>query len=149
MRLSATLATLTAVLLLSISCVASVCQTSCVLKTLETACDYTATTASSPHQKTTSHMPGMDDCGMASTDHAVKVPSVIVQSNTACNHMVCEQPVLANNEYGISAQLILPQYAAIPTLTLPMSELFSIVKNTETPPHRAPLLVSLQTTLRI
>jgi len=86
---------------------------------------------------------------MASTAHAIKVPSVIVQSNSACNHMVCEQPVLANTEYSISAQLIPPQYAAIPTLTLPMSELFSIFKSAETPPHRAPLLVSLQTTLRI
>lgn len=151
MRLRATLATLTAVLLLSISCVASVCETSCVLKVLETDCHYAATTTvSTSLQKGTPQMTGMDDCGMASADHSVKPPSATVQSNGTCSHMVCAQPpVLANNEYSTSAQLISTQYAAIPTLTLPVSELFSIFENTEAPPHRAPSLVSLQTTLRI
>jgi hypothetical protein len=148
MRLRATLATLTAVLLLSIPCVASVCETSCVLKVLEADCHYPATAAS--HKKATPQKTGMDDCGMASTDHTVKAPSASVRSNSACNHMVCPQPsVLANNEYSTSVQLISAQYATIPNLTLPVSDWGSIFENTEAPPHRAPSLVSLQTTLRI
>ena len=149
MRLKSTLATLTALLLLAISCVASACEATCDLQAVGRGCHHASPSASS-ETKPNQQMAGISHCGMAVDNAASKVASGILQANTSCSHQVCAQsPTIMTHEDELAAQLVQSQSVIIPARTLPAPLITSIFRTAETPPLRAPLLISLQTIIRV
>ncbi len=140
MRLRAILASLVAVLLLSISCVASSCETSCDLKALGYGC-HNASPASAA-----SPMAGMHDSGMDNDYHSAQV-----QANHQCKHAVCvQQPqTVASDLTVLHAKSLATLRALVAVLVFPLSTLDVRIEPANSAPPRVPLLVAFQTTLRV
>ena len=150
MRLRSTLATLTALLLLTISCVASACETTCAVKALGGGCHHSRAFDSKNSRQSESSMAGMPNCDMAARDAASKVSPAVVLANGACSHQVCEQPPTAlSNEDGVAAQLAAMQHIVILAQILFVPDTVSVFRTLEAPPLRVPMLVSLQSILRV
>ena len=152
MRLRSTLATLTALLMLTISCVASSCEATCAARTLGGGCHHAASSASKSETQASQSMPGMSDCGMTAKDATLKGSPELLLSNSACSHQVCEQPpTIVLNENRLSAQRIATHHAVILAYAFFASEPETVtdLRTPETPPLRTTLLVSLQSTLRV
>lgn len=155
MGLRATLATLIAVLLLAFSCVASACEASCNLKVLGPGCHHAGATASSSNhllKHAGVGMSGMHDCGMNIADSSAKSPACSMVGESPCEHSVCEQPVqaLASDKEASATMMATVQQAAILTvLPFRIPEQVSQWQPSKPPLFRAPLLVSLQTLIRV
>lgn len=147
MRFRAIVGMSVAVLLLSVSCVASACETSCALKALAPGCHDAgggAVTAAHPGPDL---MPGMGHCGMAK---GIQAP--VLQADAVCNHSsVCEQPAqtIGDSEAGRPAQLISTAHAGVTAFALPVEQRRSRSEPADRSTSRAPLLVALQTNLRV
>ena len=133
-------ATLMALLMLSISCVGSVCEASCDLRILGLECHSTA------RGGTASSIDGMHECGMAKNDG-----SAHVRAQDVCSHAICnQQPQVAGSD---PVSLPAPQYAtehlAIAEPSLPTLKINARIASVDTSPSRALFLVALQTTLRV
>lgn len=140
MRFRAILAGLVAVLLLSISCVANACEISCNVKAFGPGCHTSSNATTSPA------MAGMPDRGMD-----VSVHSARVQANDLCKHSVCEQQAqaVASDKTVLHARSLAKLQALISVLVFPVSGLHVRIESANTAPQRAPLLVALQTALRV
>lgn len=150
MRLRSILATLTALLLLTISCVASACETTCAVQALGGGCHHAMAFASKNSRHPESSMAGMSNCGMIAKDGTARVAPGVLLANGACNQQVCEQPpTILPNKDGVTAQLITIQHVVILAHILFVPETVSVFRTPEAPPLRAPLLISLQSILRV
>lgn len=153
MRLRSTFAMLTALLLLTISYVASACEATCDVKALGGGCHHSGSSAPTEEKQANHATSGMPSCDMATVeDGASKAPPEVVLSTGACCHQVCEQaPTVVPNETGISAQLIAAHQTAILAYVFFVSkpEILTDFRTPETPPLRTALLASLQSTLRV
>lgn len=140
MRLKTILATLLAVLLLTGSSMASACAVSCDLEAFGSHCHASST-------KTSVAAQGMTDCGMVMG----KNPAVSRADSNACTHVCEQQPQAARNDHGIAALrgVSLQQALVLAVLVYPPAREGSLLRHPETPPLRSPLLVALQSNLRI
>ncbi len=140
MRFRSILASLVAVLLLSISCVANACETSCDLKALGSGCHHVSSASAAPA------MAGMHDCGMDKSHHSAQV-----QANGQCKHSVCEQQpqTVASDRTMHNVRSLATLQALVTVLVFPVSTLNVGIEPANTAPPRAPLLIALQTTLRV
>jgi hypothetical protein len=149
MRLRSTFAMLTVFLLFTISCVASACDATCAAKALGGGCHHAISSAPSRGKQIKQSMSGMSGCGMAAKD-ASKVLDELVLSDGACSHQVCEQaPTIIPSENGLSARQIATRQVVILANVFFGPETVTTFRTSETPPLRAPLLVSLQSILRV
>ncbi len=139
MRSRTVLAALLAVVLLTMSSAASVCEITCSLRAAGSRCDHSPSIHSPSH-----HPDGMTDCGMTS------MARLDVNANS-CLHSVCEQQaqaLVSEKNTGEVRLLSFPQTVISATLTLqPIEWSFACVS--ETPPVRSSFLVILQTTIRV
>jgi hypothetical protein len=155
MMLRGPLATLMAFLLLTFSCVASACETSCDLKVLGSACHHAGAIASGSNHRlkhSGAGMSGMHDCGMSIADSSAKSPACVMVGESRCGHSVCEEPVqaLASDKEASATMMATVQQAAIFTvLPCRIPEQVSRWQPSKPPLFRAPLLVSLQTLIRV
>ncbi len=140
MRLRSVLAGLVAVLLLSISCVANACETSCDLKALGSGCHHVSKASATPA------MAGMPDCGMDKSHHSAQV-----QANDQCKHSVCEQqPQTGTRDLTVlHARSLTTLQVLVTVLVFPVNTLKVRIEPANTASSRVPLLVALQTTLRV
>lgn len=141
MRPKAIVATVIAVLMLSLSCAASACEMSCDLKVLGPACHHggLSVAAAAPHS-------GMRGCGMNS---AAMTHIFGVAQKSRCTHSVCEQPQAASMEADVMPLASVQQMVILSVLAFPAPVHSFGVESAETPPLRAPLLVCLQTIIRV
>ena len=88
----------------------------------------------------------MHDCGM---DMSQKFAQV--HANDQCKHSVCEQQpqTVASDRSMLHAQSLATLQAFVTVLVSPVSTLNVRIEPANTAPPRAPLLVALQTTLRV
>ncbi len=118
MGFRATLATMIAVLLLSVSCFASACEASCELKVFGPGCHQAGATASGGNhllKHAQAGMSGMHDCGMNVADSSAKSPACSMVGASPCKHAICEQPVqaLASDKEASATMMARVQQAAI------------------------------------
>jgi hypothetical protein len=141
MRPKSIVATLIAVLMLSLSCAASACEMSCDLKVIGLGCHHAGlrVPAAQPHSE-------MRGCGMNST---VVTHIFGVTQNSLCTHAVCEQPQAASNEADVMHLVSVQQMVILSVLAFPTPLHSLALQPAETPPLRPPLLVSLQTIIRV
>jgi len=132
MRFRSMVAGLVAVLLLSISCVASACEASCYQEAADTGCHGQSPAVSAPA------MTGMHDGGMN------------LRSET-CAHRVCEQqPQVVESEQAATNFGSLATLHAFIAVLVSAESLESIrIAPSDTSPPRVPFLIALQTTLRV
>ncbi len=155
MRFRATLAILIAVLLLSFSCVASACEASCDLKVLGSGCHHAGASVSGNNhllKHAGAGMSGMHDCGMNIADSSAKSDVFAMVDASSCAHSICEQQLQAfasDKEANTSGMATTQQAAIIAVLAFPMPEQVSRWQPSKPPLLRAPLLVSLQTLIRV
>jgi len=138
MQWRATLATLIAVLLLSVSCSASACEISCDLMARGSGCHHAAgaTTVAAMHH----------------CDEMTKQGSGSIAPVQPCMHAVCKTlpPAVASDRVGIAPERLAAPLAILVSMLAvapPHGSLAAPMAGA--PPLRAPLLVSLQTTLRV
>jgi hypothetical protein len=152
MRYRSTFAMLTVLLLLTISCVASACETTCAANALGGQCHHAISPAAKSEMKSNPSMSGMSDCDATSKDIASKTSSKLLLTNPVCSHQVCEQsPTIVPNEIGLSAKRITANQTVFLAYFLFRSEPERIAnfRTIETQPLRTSLLVFFQSTLRI
>ncbi len=153
MGFRATLATL--ILLLSVSCVASACEASCDLKVLGAGCHHAGATASGGNhllEHAQAGMSRMHDCGMNVAESPAKSPACSMVDASPCEHSVCEQQPQAlarDKKAGETGQSTIQLAAIIVALAFPMPEQVSRRQASKPPLFRAPLLISLQTLIRV
>jgi hypothetical protein len=151
MRFRATLASLLAVLLVSVSCVASACEVSCDLKT-RVACCHSGSAAQTHSGRSDTQMATMKHCAMTASDRSTQPPnSATVEAFQSCQHHVCmcsRQPALPN-EVVAAAHPIVSQNAATSMLPFVSSAGSSQILTSAAPPRRTSSLVSLFTILRV
>ena len=139
MRLRGILATLLAVLLLSVTAGASACEMSCGLKMAMSGCGHTASGYS------------LSSHSMQNMSRGNEAAAAKAHSTTSCAHIVCEHPpqALVNEQRSGAVQMLsLLQVVVLATLALP-AHAHAFVHASETPPLRSSLLVFLQNTLRV
>jgi hypothetical protein len=140
MRVRVILASLMAVLLLSLSYVSSTCAISC---------DLMEMTQSHLKGARTSAPSAMPDCSM-NEDQGVQEAASITMQSPACNHHVCvEQPVVLKNLTEIATHLIPVSNTTMQVATPTGTNASKRFRASETPPLRSPSLIALQTTLRV
>lgn len=140
MRLRPTLASLVAVLLLSIPCMANACGTSCDLSALGICCHHASNESGAPA------MAGMHDCGMDMSRQSVQV-----HADDNCKHFVCEQQpqTVANDQAVLHARSLATVQAVLTVLVFHVSTLNVRIEPASSAPLRVPLLITLQMTLRV
>lgn len=149
MRLRAALATVTAVLLLTISCAASACSASCAAMALGSGCSGSASHASASGERSGHQMSGMSHRGMPGPNDMADLPMVTLSSSSCIQH-VCElAPTLLRSDYGGVQLLVATQPMSLSTQAMLTPEIESQIEAVGTPPLRSRLVVALQTTLRI
>lgn len=150
MRLRAALATLTAVLLLTISCAASACSASCAAMALGSGCSHGSHSQTAARSKHTGHsMAGMSHGDMAGSYNMAELPMVMLP-NAGCIQHVCElAPTLLRSDYGGVQLLVAIQPMSLSTQAIFTPETEPQIEAVGTPPLRSRLVVALQTTLRI
>ncbi len=147
MRFRATLASLLAVILLSLSPLSSACQINCDRATQEASCHSGAAHSSHQSIKSMSAMPGMRE---SQVDEAMPGFPVVLGAAQRCFHHICaQQPVLFKSDahaftsVDLSHQVPLlysmPQEDAVPSGIVPVRG---------PPPIQRASPVSLHTTLR-
>ena len=149
MRFKATLASLLAVLLVSVSCVASACEVSCDLKT-RVACCHSGSAAQTHSGRSDAQMATMKHCAMTASDRSTQPPnSATVEAFQSCQHCVCSQQPALPNEVVAAAHPIVSQNAATSMLPFVSPAGSSQVLTSAAPPRRTSSLVSLYTILRV
>ena len=147
MRLRAALATLTAVLLLTISCAASACSASCDAMAVGGGCSHSQSAASG--ERAGHPMSGMSHREMTGPDDMADLAMVML-SSSSCTHHVCElAPTLLRSDDGDAQLLVAIQPASLSTQSISVPEMESQIEAVGTPPLRSRLVAALQTTLRI
>ena len=150
MRLRAALATLTAVLLLTISCAASACSASCAAMALGSGCPHGSASHASVSGGHSGHqMSDMSHREMTGPNDMADL-AIVMLSSSLCTQHVCElAPTLLRSDYG-GAQLleaIQPMFPSSHAFFAP--EMEPQIEAVGHPPLRSRLVVALQTTLRI
>ncbi len=150
MRLRAALATLTAVLLLTISCAASACSASCAAMALGSGCSHGSASHESASSEHSGHqMSGMSHREMTGPNDMAVLPMVTLSSSSCIQH-VCElAPTLLRSDYGGAQLLAATQPMFLSTQAFFTPEMEPQIEAVGTPPLRSRLVVALQTTLRI
>jgi hypothetical protein len=135
MRSRSILASLVAVLLLSISCVANACETSCDLKAVGSGCHHASGTKAK--------MPG---CGMNMSPNSAQI-----HANHQCRQSVCEQQPqkVVTDQTVLHAQALVTLHAFITILFFPGSMLDVRIEPANASMSRVAFLIALQTTLRV
>jgi hypothetical protein len=154
MRSKAALAILVAVVLLSISCVASACEISCGLRMCDPGCcDAAGSTYQSSHRYVAHPRAEMQDCGMKSAGaSAARSLAVAGVHATPCAHATCgqEPAAMARNAGEVASRFPALQRAMLLTvLKFTEPDRSSRRQVYETPPTRALFLISLQSTIRV
>ncbi len=149
MRLRAALATLTAFILLTISCAASACSVSCAAMALGSRCSGSASHASASGERSGHQMSGMSHRDMTGPIDMADLPMVTLSSGSCIQHFCELAPTLLRNDYG-GAQLLIAAQPMFPsTQAFFAPEMEPQTEAVGTPPLRSRLVVALQTTLRI
>jgi hypothetical protein len=140
MRSKPILASFIPILLLLISCVANACETSCDLMALESGCHHASSAA------VAISMAGMHSCGINLSKRSAQI-----HTNDQCEHAVCEQqPQIVTGDQRVLHSRLLSAHQALTTvLLLPVNTLNARIEPANTAPPRPPLLMALQTTLRV
>lgn len=148
MRLRTILASLMAVVLLSLSCAASACAVNCDAMGISHTCSHTPR-ANAQADSSHSSMSGMQHCSMKMQRDSQETVHLKLQT-AACSHHVCaEQPVILTDETGAAAHPIQLNQTATPLSSVITADLIETSRISETPPLRSPSLIALQSTLRI
>jgi len=152
MRFRAAISTVMSVVLLVSSCVALGCQISCDLKMYGSSCHH-AGAFHAAHRQADHQMTGMRHCGMESAgSSAVQSLTCGVVYANSCTHFACEQQPqnFTTGSDGIATQFMATQPGVLVAFpTSPVADRPSQWQAHETPPFRAPLLVSLQSIIRV
>ncbi len=145
--LRATVASIVAVMLLSLSCIAGVCDVSCELTSLGQSCHGHNNLRVDQHVR----MPntGMQHCGM-DVDHGNKTDVTLRPRFSSCSqHAFTQQPVLLNEKRGTVSHLSLNQSAEGSAVTVAPRALGWQAPFAGISPQRASLFVPRHTVLRI
>jgi hypothetical protein len=137
MQWRATLAIWIAVLLLSVSCSASACELSCDLMARGSGCHHAA---------------GATEVAATHCGELAKPGSDSITTLHRCKHVVCKTlpPAIAGDRIEGAPERIDAQQAVTAALVVVVPLHVSSAEHfAEAPPLRAPLLVCLQTTLRV
>lgn len=149
MRLRAALATLTAVLLLTISCAASACAASCAAMALGSGCSGSASHTNASVELSGHQMYGMSHRVMTGPKGIANL-AMVMPSSSSCIQHVCElTPTLLRSDYGGVQLLVAIQPMSLSTQAIFTPETEPQIEAVGTPPLRSRLVVALQTTLRI
>lgn len=144
MRLRATLATLLTFVLMSTSCFASACHLACSLKISGPTCH--------PSDSSMMGNPRSHECPMHPHRASDRATATDVKSPETCSSPACAQQAQAieADQSESSAPMAWTLTAVVaPLISLPTQTYAIEHRLPETPPLRPPVLVSLQTTLRI
>ena len=150
MRLRSALATLTAILLLTISCAASVCSVSCGAMAVGGGCSHGSHSQAAASGMLPGHpMSGMSHREMAGPNDMADL-TMVMPSSSSCAQHVCElAPTLLRSDSGGAQLLVAIQPASLSAQAILAPEMESQIEIAGTPPLRSHLVVALQTTLRI
>ena len=141
-----TLATMLAMILLSVSYASSACEIQCDLRSLQNSCHGAHPAGSLSNPSAQSQMAGMPHCGM---DKAHPQDFSISIASGGCHQTLCiDQAAIPIGKRAASSDLVLHRQMQTLLFPAPAPTFDPFSRVFEKRPHRIPSPVSLHTTIR-